>query len=86
MSDLKKAEAVAVSIEAKRIVCVRHGTELQDERANVALSAHTGGRSIQGGEGTADSGTDDKELKVLTNWRGHDDVMQIRSSGDWRGD
>ena len=35
--------------------------------------------AIQGGEGTADSGIDDMELKVLTNWRGHDDVMQIRS-------
>jgi hypothetical protein len=32
--------------------------------------------AIQGGEVTADSGTDDMELKVLTNWRGHDDVMQ----------
>jgi hypothetical protein len=29
-------------------------------------------RSIQGGEGTADSGIDDKEFKVLTNWRGHE--------------
>jgi hypothetical protein len=27
--------------------------------------------AIQGGEVTADSGTDDMELKVLTNWRGH---------------
>jgi hypothetical protein len=32
-----------------------------------------------GGEVTADSGTDDMELKVLMNWRGHDDVMQTRS-------
>jgi hypothetical protein len=35
--------------------------------------------AIQGGEVTADGGTDDMELKVLTNWRGHDDVMQTRS-------
>jgi hypothetical protein len=35
--------------------------------------------AIQGGEVTADSGTDDMELKVLMNWRGHDDVMQTRS-------
>src|SRR5215470_12130296 len=34
---------------------------------------------IQEGERTADSGIDDMELKVLTNWRGHDDVMQTRS-------
>ena len=31
--------------------------------------------AIQRGEGTADSGMDDKELKVLTNWRRHDDVV-----------
>jgi hypothetical protein len=35
--------------------------------------------AIQGGEVTADSGTDDIELKALTDWRGHDDVMQTRS-------
>src|SRR6516164_69523 len=35
--------------------------------------------AIQGGERTAGSGIDGMELKVLTNWRGHDDVMQIRS-------
>jgi len=33
--------------------------------------------AIQGGK--ADSSIDNKELKVLTNWRGHDDVMQTRS-------
>jgi hypothetical protein len=31
--------------------------------------------AIQRGEGTADSGMDDKELKVLTNSRRHDDVV-----------
>jgi hypothetical protein len=35
--------------------------------------------ATQGGEVTADSGTDDMELKLLTNWRGHADVMQTRS-------
>jgi hypothetical protein len=35
--------------------------------------------AIQGVEDTAGSGIDDTELKVLTNWRGHEDVMQIRS-------
>jgi len=82
MSDLKKAETVAVSIEAKRIVCARHGTELQDERGPMWRSPHslaTPRRSIQGGEGTANSGIDDTELKGLTNWRGHNDVMQTRS-------
>jgi hypothetical protein len=37
-----EAEKVIASIEAKREACVRRGIELQDERANVALSAHTG--------------------------------------------
>jgi hypothetical protein len=36
------AEAVVAKLEAKRQACVRHGTDLQDERANVALAAHTG--------------------------------------------
>jgi hypothetical protein len=39
---IEKAEAVVAELEAKRIKCVAHGTELQDERANVALAAHTG--------------------------------------------
>jgi hypothetical protein len=42
MTDVRKAEGVVASLEAKREACVRHGTELADERANVALSAHTG--------------------------------------------
>jgi hypothetical protein len=36
-------------------------------------------RAIQGGERTADTGIDEMDVKVLTNWRGHEDVMQIRS-------
>jgi hypothetical protein len=35
--------------------------------------------AIQGGPNTANSSIDDKELEVLSNWRGHDDVMQTRS-------
>jgi chromosome segregation ATPase len=41
MSDLKKAEAVVVQLEQKRSACIARGTELQDERANVALDAYT---------------------------------------------
>ena len=37
-----KAQAVVADIEAKRAAAVQHGTELADERANVALAAHTG--------------------------------------------
>jgi hypothetical protein len=39
---IQKAEAVVTSLEAKRAACIQKGTELADERANVALSAHTG--------------------------------------------
>ena len=39
---VKNAEATVASLEQKRIKCVAHGTELQDERANVALAADTG--------------------------------------------
>jgi hypothetical protein len=35
-------EAVIAQLEAKRAACVQRGTELQHERANVALLAHTG--------------------------------------------
>jgi hypothetical protein len=34
--------------------------------------------AIQGGERTAGSGIDGMELKVLTNWRGHDDEVDPR--------
>jgi hypothetical protein len=36
------AQAVVTDLEAKRAAAVKHGTELADERANVALAAHTG--------------------------------------------
>jgi hypothetical protein len=39
---VKKAETVIADLEAKRAACVKRGTELADERAAVALDAHTG--------------------------------------------
>jgi hypothetical protein len=40
--EVKKAEQTLATLEAKRAACVKRGTELADERAAVALSAHTG--------------------------------------------
>jgi hypothetical protein len=42
MSDVEKFENMIRDLERKREKCVQRGTELADERANVALSAHTG--------------------------------------------
>ncbi len=39
---IKEAEAIVTKLEAKRAACVKQGTELHDEQANIALSAHTG--------------------------------------------
>ncbi len=39
---VEKAEAIVADLENKRAACVQRGTELADERANVALAAHTG--------------------------------------------
>src|SRR5262249_25636972 len=39
---VEKAETVIADLEAKRAACVKRGTELADERAAVALDAHTG--------------------------------------------
>src|SRR5262249_9734736 len=39
---VEKAETVIADLEAKRAACVKRGTELADERAAVALAAHTG--------------------------------------------
>jgi hypothetical protein len=71
---VEKAEAVVASLEseARGVRTARHGTP----RRSIQGGAR---RSIQGGECTADSGVDDKAVKVLTNWRGHNDVMQTRS-------
>jgi hypothetical protein len=41
-TSIQKAEKVLNDLQAKREGCVRAGTELNDERANVALAAHTG--------------------------------------------
>jgi hypothetical protein len=37
-----QAQEVVADLEAKRTAAVQHGTELADDRANVALAAHTG--------------------------------------------
>ena len=42
MNEVQKSEAVIADLETKRAACVRRGTELADERAAVALDAHTG--------------------------------------------
>jgi hypothetical protein len=41
-SDVEKAKAVIWALEAKRETCIQRGRELADERASVALAAHTG--------------------------------------------
>jgi hypothetical protein len=40
--NLEKATAIVTRLEEKRVACIRQGTDLADERANVALAAHTG--------------------------------------------
>jgi len=42
MDEIMKAELTMAGLQAKRAACVQRGTELADERANVALDAHTG--------------------------------------------
>jgi hypothetical protein len=42
MTDTEKAETTIRELERKREACVVRGTELADERAAVALDAHTG--------------------------------------------
>jgi len=42
MNEVQKSEAVIADLETKRAACVKRGTELADERAGVALDAHTG--------------------------------------------
>src|SRR5262249_9845936 len=42
MSEVKKCEATIGDLEHKRAACTKRGTELADERAAVALDAHTG--------------------------------------------
>jgi len=42
MTEFEKAETIIADLEAKRAACVKRGTELADERAAVALAAHTG--------------------------------------------
>jgi septal ring factor EnvC (AmiA/AmiB activator) len=40
MTDLEKAEAVVAKLEAKRAQLIKSGTDLADERAALAYSAH----------------------------------------------
>ena len=40
--NLEKATAIVTRLEEKRVACIKTGTDLADERANVALAAHTG--------------------------------------------
>jgi hypothetical protein len=42
MTEVEKCEATIRDLERKREACVKRGTELNDERAAVALDAHTG--------------------------------------------
>ena len=42
MTEVEKCETTIRDLEAKRAACVKRGTELADERAAVALDAHTG--------------------------------------------
>lgn len=46
-AELEKAEALVAGLEAKRAAAIKHGTDLSDERANVALSAHTGDKAAR---------------------------------------
>jgi hypothetical protein len=39
---LTNAQAIVSDLQAKHAACVQRGTELADERSNVALAAHTG--------------------------------------------
>jgi hypothetical protein len=41
-ASVTSAQAIVADLEAKRAACVQRGTELADERASVALAAHTG--------------------------------------------
>jgi hypothetical protein len=47
MSDLEVAEHVVADLEAKRAAAIRRGTDLADERASVALRAHTGDKQAR---------------------------------------
>src|SRR5262249_18474024 len=42
MNEVQKSKAVIADLETKHAACVKRGTELADERAAVALDAHTG--------------------------------------------
>ena len=41
-TEIEKAEQTLATLQAKRAACIKRGTDLADERAAVALDAHTG--------------------------------------------
>jgi uncharacterized coiled-coil protein SlyX len=41
-NNITEVQKIIAQLEKKRAVCIKHGTELNNERANVALDAHTG--------------------------------------------
>ena len=47
MTEVEKYEATVRDLERKREACVKRGTELADERAAVALAAHTGDKTAR---------------------------------------
>jgi hypothetical protein len=47
MTDTEKAESTIRDLEAKRAAAVKRGVELADERAAVALDAHTGNKAAR---------------------------------------
>ena len=52
---------------------------LANKIARIAWAMMVRGGAVQGTEITAGSDLADRKQKASTNWRGHDDVMQIRS-------
>jgi hypothetical protein len=42
MNDIEKCKTIIAELERKRVACVQRGADLSDERATVALAAHTG--------------------------------------------
>jgi hypothetical protein len=47
MTDVEKCKTTIAELECKRAACVKRGTELADEQANVALGAHTGDKAAR---------------------------------------
>jgi hypothetical protein len=56
---VESAEKVVAELEGKRAACIARGTELQDERAHIALKAHTG-------DGKARARLDELNVEIAT--------------------